>query len=77
MISVRIFQKRFLSRSEHILWRYARGVDSQMPPDLRRYGRQVEVYRSVAGIEHQEKCMLLILMDQTGKLFLFRIGPIG
>src|ERR1019366_6628955 len=54
-----------------------RGVNGQMPPSPRQYGGQTEIDRISAGIEHQAKCVLLIFMDQTGKLFFFRVGPVG
>ena len=53
------------------------GVDGQMPPSLGRQGGQSEINRSGAGIEHQAKCVLLVFVDQTGKLFFFRVGPVG
>src|SRR4030065_2315904 len=48
-----------------------------MPPNPRQYGGQTKIDRIGAGIEHQAKCALLIFMDQTGKLFCFRVGPVG
>jgi hypothetical protein len=72
-----IFPKRFLARSNQILWRFARGVNGQMPPSPRQYGGQTEIDRIDAGIEHQAKRPLLIFMDQTGKLLFFRVSPVG
>ena len=72
-----IFPKRFLAGSKQILWRFARGVNGQMPPGHWQYGGQTEIDRIGAGIEHQAKSALLIFMDQTGKLFFFRVGPVG
>src|ERR1035438_5137284 len=48
-----------------------------MPPGPRRYGGQTEIDRIGAGIEHQAKCALLIFLDETGKLFFFRVSPVG
>ena len=53
MVSLWIFPKRFLARSKQILWRFARGVNRQIPPSPRRYGGQTEIDRIGAGIEHQ------------------------
>ena len=72
-----IFLKRFLARSKQILWRFARGVNGQMPPGPRGYGEQTEIYRIGAGIKHQVKCALLIFMDQAGKLFFFGSSQLG
>ena len=77
MVSLWIFPKRFLARGKQILWRFVRGVNSQMPPSLRQYGGQPEIDRIGASIEHQAKCALLIFMDQTAKLFFLRISPLG
>ena len=77
MVSLWIFPKRFLARSKQILRRFARSVSGQMPPSPRRYGGQTETDRISTGIEHQAKCALLIFMDQTCKLFFFRVGPVG
>ena len=76
MESLWIFPKRFLARGKQILWRFARGVNGQVPPNPRQYGGQTEIDRIGAGIEHQAKCALLIFMDQAGKLPFFRIGPV-
>ena len=73
----RTLPKRFPARSEQILWHFARGVSGQMPPSPWQYGGQTEINRIRAGIEHQAKCVLLIFIDQTGKLFCFRVGPVG
>ena len=48
-----------------------------MPPGSRKRAGQLEIDRIGAGIEHEEKCALLIFMDQTGKLSFFRVGPVG
>ena len=48
--SVRIFPKRFLARGKQVLWRFARGVDGQMPPSLRRYGGQTKSTASAPAL---------------------------
>jgi len=77
VVSVWIFPKRFLAGSKEIAWRFARRVNGQMPPSPWQYGGQTENGRIGAGIEHQVKCGLFVFMDQTGKLFFLRVGPVG
>ena len=43
----------------------------------RQVGGQAEIDRVGAGIEHQVKCALFVFMEQTGKLFFFRVSPVG
>src|ERR1035438_378299 len=77
VVSLWIFPKRFLARSIQISWRFASGVNGQMPPNPGRYGGQTKNDRIGAGVEHKVKCALFVFMDQTGKLFFFRVGPVG
>ena len=48
-----------------------------MPPGPRQGGGQNEIGRIGAGIEHQAKRVLPVFMDQAGKLFFFRVSPVG
>ena len=77
MVIVRVIPKRFLTRSKQVLGRFAGGVNSLMPPSPRRNGGQTEIDRIAAGIKHQAQCALVIFVDQTGKLFFFRVSPVG
>ncbi len=76
-ISLAIFPKRFLARIKQVLWRFAGGINGQMPLRLRERGGQTEIARIGACIEHQVKCALIVFMDQTRKLFFTRVSPVG
>ena len=71
MVTLWVFPKRFFTRSKQIVWRFARGVNGQVPPSPRQHARQTEIDRIGAGIEHQAKGAMLIFVNQTGKLFFF------
>jgi hypothetical protein len=51
------------------VWRFTKGINRQMPLSPGRYGRQTEINRINACIEHEAYCALLIFMDQTGEVF--------
>ena len=72
-----IFAKRLVSRCEWLFRRFVGSVHRQMPASPRRCGRQTEIDCIATGIEHQAKRMLLVFLDQTGKLLFLRVKPIG
>ena len=77
MVRLWILRRRFLARNKQMLWCLARGVNGQLPSSSMQYGGQTEINRIGAGIEHQVQSVALIFLDQTGKLFLLRAGPVG
>ena len=68
-------QNRFVALCKQIFGCITRSVDCQMPGIAWQSGRQTEIDCLCAGIEHQKKQALSLLVNQAGKLFFLRIDP--
>ena len=77
VVSIPVFVKRFLTWSAWIKRRLARSIGHQIPLRCRQHVGQLKINGTLTRIEHQTKLPLLLFVNQTVKLLLLRIKPMG